>query len=147
MTTSGKREPEPAPKEPEAQAPANIPSNVQQNRVHQAKCQREPNKRTKKPNRQAHSTKQRLAAVEIMRPVAHEFLKQQRRYLQTQPFPLSKKANEVLKLQQNILNELAVAYRIIIQETVNRDSYLSNKKLVACVHHAMFYHPITHTCC
>ncbi len=93
----------------------------------------------KRSNRQAHSTKQRLAAIEIMRPVAHEFLKQQRRYLQSQPFPLSKKANEVLKLQQNILNELAVAYRIVIQETVNRDSFLSNKKIEFCVHHAMYY--------
>ncbi len=93
----------------------------------------------KRSNRQAHSSKQRLAAIETMRPVAHDFLKQQRKYLQTQPFPLSKKANEVLKLQQNILNELAVAYKIIIQETVNRDNHLSNKKLVVCVHHAIYY--------
>ena len=93
----------------------------------------------KRSNRQAHSSKQRLVAIEIMRPVAHDFLKQQRKYLQTQPFPLSKKANEVLKLQQNILNELAVAYKIIIQETVNRDNHLSNKKLVICVHHAIYY--------
>ena len=93
----------------------------------------------KRSNRQAHATKQRLSAIEIMRPAAHEFLKSQRKYLLSQPFPLSKKATEVLKLQQNILNELAVAYKIIIQETVNRDSHLSNKKLVTCVHHAMYY--------
>ncbi len=74
-----------------------------------------------------------------MRPNAHDFLKRQRKYLASQPFPLSKKAKEVLKLQQNILNELAVAYKIIIQETVNRDSRLSSKKLVTCVHHAMYY--------
>ena len=93
----------------------------------------------KRSNRQAHSTKQRLAAIDIMRPVAHDFLKSQRKYLFTQPFPLSKKANEVLKLQQNILNELAAAYKIVIQETVNRDSLLGSKKLVTCVHHAMYY--------
>ena len=93
----------------------------------------------KRSNRQAHATKQRLAAVEIMRPVAHDFLKSQRKYLSSQPFPLPKKATEVLKLQQNILNELAAAYKIIIQETVNRDSRLSSKKLVTCVHHAMYY--------
>ena len=93
----------------------------------------------KRSNRQAHTTKQRLAAIEIMRPVAHDFLKHQRKYLQSQPFPLPKKAQEVLKLQQNILNELASAYKIIIQETVNRDSHLSHKKLVNCIHHAMYY--------
>jgi len=93
----------------------------------------------KRSNRQAHTTKKRLAAIEIMRPVAHELLKGQRKYLSTQPFPLQKKATEVLKLQQNILNELAVAYKIIIQETVNRDSRLSSKKLVTCVHRAMYY--------
>ena len=93
----------------------------------------------KRSNRQAHATKQRLVAIEIMRPVAHDFLKSQRKYLLSQPFPLSKKATEVLKLQQNILNELAVAYKIIIQETVNRDNHLSSKKLVTCVHHAMYY--------
>lgn len=93
----------------------------------------------RRSNRQAHSTKQRLAGIEIMYPVAHEFLISQRKYLLSQPFPLSKKANEVLKLQQNILNELAVAYKIIIQETVNRDSRLNDKKLVTCVHHAMYY--------
>lgn len=93
----------------------------------------------KRSNRQAHATKQRLAAIEIIRPAAHDFLKSQRKYLFTQPFPLSKKATEVLKLQQNILNELAVAYKIIIQETVNRDSTLGSKKLVTCVHHAMYY--------
>ncbi len=52
---------------------------------------------------------------------------------------MSKKATEVLKLQQNILNELAVVYKIIIQETVNRDNRLSSKKLITCVHHAMYY--------
>jgi len=93
----------------------------------------------KRSNRQAHVAKQRLAAIEIMRPAAHDFLKSQRKYLLSQPFPLSKKATEVLKLQQNILNELAVAYKIIIQETVNRDNHLSSKKLVSCVHHAMYY--------
>lgn len=93
----------------------------------------------KRSNRQAHSAKQRLAAIEIMRPVAHDFLKNQRKYLLSQPFPLSKKATEVLKLQQNILNELAVAYKVIIQETVNRDNRLSSKKLITCVHHAMYY--------
>ena len=93
----------------------------------------------KRSNRQAHTTKQRLAAIEIMRPVANDFLKQQRKYLQSQPFPLPKKAQEVLKLQQNILNELASAYKIIIQEAVNRDCHLSHKNLVNCVHHAMYY--------
>ena len=93
----------------------------------------------KRSNRQAHPTKQRLAAIEIIRPVAHDFLKSQRKYLVAQPFPLSKKANEILKLQQNILNELAAAYKIIIQETVNRDGTLGSKKLVTCVHHAMYY--------
>ncbi len=93
----------------------------------------------KRSNRQAHPTKQRLAAIELMRPVAHDFLKNQRKYLLSQPFPLSKKANEALKLQQNILNELAVAYKVIIQETVNRDNRLSSKKLITCVHHAMYY--------
>ncbi len=93
----------------------------------------------KRSNRQAHSAKQRLAAIEIMRPVAHDFLKTQRKYLLSQPFPLSKKATEALKLQQNILNELAVAYKVIIQETVNRDNRLSSKKLITCVHHAMYY--------
>ena len=93
----------------------------------------------RRSNRQAHTTKQRLAAIDIIRPTAHEFLKSQRKYLLSQPFPLSKKATEALKLQQNMLNELAVAYKIVIQETVNRDSHLANKKLVTCVHHAMYY--------
>ncbi|MEJ2116159.1 MAG: hypothetical protein P8X88_09000, partial [Gammaproteobacteria bacterium] len=93
----------------------------------------------KRSNRQAHTARQRIAAIEIMRQAAHDFLKIQRKFLSSQPFPLSKKATEVLKLQQNILNELAVAYKIIIQETVNRDSRLSSKKLVTCVHHAMYY--------
>ncbi len=93
----------------------------------------------RRSNRQAHPTKQRLAAIELMRPVAREFLKEQRKYLISQPFPLSKKAAEVLKLQQNIISELAVAYKIIIQETANRDIQLSPKKLIVCIHHAMRY--------
>lgn len=91
----------------------------------------------RRSNRQAHPTKQRLAAIELMRPVAREFLKEQRKYLISQMFPLSKKATEVLKLQQNIISELAVAYKIIIQETANRDIQLSPKKLIVCIHHAM----------
>ena len=93
----------------------------------------------RRSNRQAHETKQRLIAIELMRPIAREFLKQQRKYLVAQSFPLSKKATEILKLQQNILSELAVAYKIIIQETVNRDIQLSSKKLIMCVHHTMRY--------
>ena len=58
----------------------------------------------RRSNRQAHSTKQRLSAIEIMRPVAREFLKEQRKYLVAQPCPLSKKAAEVHKLQQNIIS-------------------------------------------
>lgn len=93
----------------------------------------------RRSNRQTHITKQRLIAIEIMRPVAREFLKEQKKYLVQQPFPLSKKATEVLKLQQNILGELAIAYKIIIQETINRDIQLNSKKLIGCIHHAMFY--------
>ena len=93
----------------------------------------------RRSNRQAHSTKQRLSAIEIMRPVAREFLKEQRKYLVAQPFPLSKKAAEIHKLQQNIISELAVSYKIVIQETVNRDVQLSPKKLIVCIHHAMRY--------
>ena len=85
----------------------------------------------RRSNRQAHATKQRLTAVEIMRPVAREFLKEQRKYLVAQPFPLSKKASEVLKLQQNILSELAIAYKIVIQETANRDIQLAQKNLLS----------------
>ncbi len=93
----------------------------------------------RRSNRQAHPTKQRLTAIEIMRPVAREFLKQQHKYLISQPCPLSKKATEVLKLQQNLISELAVAYKIIIQEAANRDVQLNPKKLIVCIHHAMHY--------
>ena len=93
----------------------------------------------KRSNRQAHATKQRLAAINIMRPVARKFLEQQYEYLIAQLFPLSKKASEILRLQQNILSELAVAYKIIIQETANRDTQLSQNKLIVCIHHAMHY--------
>ncbi len=93
----------------------------------------------RRSNRQAYDTKQRLVAIELMRPVAHQFLKEQKKYLLTQTFPLSKCAQEILKLQQNILNELAVAYKIIIQETANRDSQLSQRKLLTCVFRAMRY--------
>lgn len=93
----------------------------------------------RRSNRQSHATKQRFSAIELMLPSAGEFLKNQRKYLAAQPFPLSKKATEILKLQQNILSELAVAYKIIVQETVNREIQLSAKKLALCVHHAMYY--------
>lgn len=93
----------------------------------------------RRSNRQAHPTKQRLAAIEHMRPVARDFLKEQRKFLIAQPFPLPKKATEILKLQQNILSELAVAYKIIIQEVANRDTQLSPIKLIACIHQAMRY--------
>lgn len=93
----------------------------------------------RRANRQAHPTKERLDSIELMRPVASEFLNEQRKYLLAQTFPLSKKATETLKLQQNILSELAVAYKIIIQEAVSHDNNLSKKKLLMCVHRAMYY--------
>ena len=66
----------------------------------------------RRSNRQAYETKQRLAAIELMRPVARVFLKEQRKYLVAQPFPLSKKANELNTnkaelIRQNILNLIA----------------------------------------
>lgn len=93
----------------------------------------------RRSNRQSHATKQRLSAIEQMLPSAYEFLANQRKYLAAQPFPLSKKASEILKLQQNILSELAVAYKIIVQETINREIQLNPKKLALCVHRAMHY--------
>ena len=93
----------------------------------------------RRSNRQSYATKQRFTAIELMLPSASEFVNNQRKYLAAQPFPLSKKATEILKLQQNILSELAVAYKIIVQETINREIQLSPKKLALCVHRAMYY--------
>ena len=90
-------------------------------------------------NRQTYPVKQRFSSIELLQPLSKIFLDHHRRYLSCQTFPLSPAASEILKLQQNMNAEMAIAFKIIISEVVQGDAKLDQKKLLHCVCKAILH--------
>ncbi len=92
-----------------------------------------------KSNRLTFPTKQRLACVDLLQPLAKDLLNHLRKFLACQTFPLSPRAKEIYQLQQDLNAEFSIAYKIIVLDTVQGDANLDNRKILHCVSKAILY--------
>ena len=92
-----------------------------------------------KSNRLTFPTKQRLTCVDLLQPLAKNLLNHLRKFLACQTFPLSPRAKEIYKLQQELNAEFSIAYKIIVLDTVQGDASLDNRKILHCVSKAILY--------
>ncbi len=97
------------------------------------------NQLVSKSNRLTFPTKQRLACIDLLQPLAKDLLNHKRKFLACQTFPLSPRAKEVYKLQQELNAELSIAYKIIVLDAVQGDAKLENRKILHCVSKAILY--------
>ena len=92
-----------------------------------------------KSNRLTFPTKQRLACVDLLQPLAKDLLNHTRKFLACQTFPLSPRAKEIYQLQQSLNAEFSIAYKIIVLDAVQGETNLDSKKMLHCVSKAIFY--------
>lgn len=92
-----------------------------------------------KANRTNVPSKERLASIDALQPISRRLIDELHKYLACQTFPLSPRANQAYKLQQSLLNELSIAYKIIIVDTIESQKRPDNKKLFHCVSNAINY--------
>ena len=92
-----------------------------------------------KSNRLTFPTKQRLACVDLLQPIAKDILNHTRKFLACQTFPLSPRAKEIYQLQQSLNAEFSIAYKIIVLDVVQGETNLDDKKILHCVSKAIFY--------
>ena len=92
-----------------------------------------------KSNRLTFPTKQRMACVDLLQPIAKDILNHTRKFLACQTFPLSPRAKEIYQLQQSLNAEFSISYKIIVLDAVQGETSLETKKLLHCVSKAIYY--------
>lgn len=90
-------------------------------------------------NRQALTGKSRFELMEELRPTAHIVLAHLEKHLRGLTHPLRGKVVQIAKLNEALLLEMAVGYKHIIHDIVNKNEKVDSKILVISVHRAMRY--------
>jgi len=90
-------------------------------------------------NRQSMSAKQRLENMELIRePVRHIF-NQLHKHFVNRSLPLPDKSLKIITLNQAILSEMAIGYKIILFNAANDLNKINNKSLIICSERALHY--------
>jgi hypothetical protein len=90
-------------------------------------------------NQQDISAKQRFSIMEAMRPTGTMILNNLKKHLVARSLPLPPPSSGIMQLQHTLLAEMAMGYKIIVQEQANRGSKLEKKSTAISIHRAMRY--------
>lgn len=90
-------------------------------------------------NRVNIQSKQRLEAIKKLQPSCRRVIDELHKYLSCQSFPLSPRAHSAYNLQQSLLTELTIAYKIIIIDSIENEKKLNKKTLFNCISNAINY--------
>ncbi|MEN8129786.1 MAG: hypothetical protein ABFS45_06235 [Pseudomonadota bacterium] len=93
----------------------------------------------KAANRQDIPAKHRLEIMEAMRPTATIILENLRKHLVARSLPLPSKSAKVMQLRQTLLAEMAMGYKIVMQQVANGEAKLDKKHTAMCIHRALRY--------
>lgn len=93
----------------------------------------------KTTNRQNIPVKHRFEIMEAMRPTATTIVDNLRRHLIARSLPLPSKSAKVIALRQTLLAEMAIGYKIVIQQVANGEAKLDKKHTAMCIHRALRY--------
>ena len=90
-------------------------------------------------NRQAMPTKYRLENMELLRTPARYIFNQLHKHFINRTLPLPEKSLKIINLNQALLNEMAIGYKIIIFESANDLSKVDSKHLLFSCERALHY--------
>ncbi|MFW2371672.1 MAG: hypothetical protein ACN4GM_01020 [Gammaproteobacteria bacterium] len=90
-------------------------------------------------NRQSMPPKQRLENMELLREPVRQILKQLHKHFVNRSLPLPDKSLKIITLNQAILGEMAIGYKIIVFEAANGLNRVDNKSLLFSSERALHY--------
>lgn len=90
-------------------------------------------------NRQPAPAKTRLEIMELLRPTARLLLDHLAKHLVARSFPLPPRTHKIMELHQALLAEMAIGYKIIVQQAATDKERMGDKPLAVSVHRAMRY--------
>ena len=90
-------------------------------------------------NRQAMPAKYRLENMEMLREAARYIFNQLRKHFVNRTLPLPEKSLKIVNLNQAILSEMAIGYKIIIFEAANDLNKVDTKTLLIASERALHY--------
>ena len=90
-------------------------------------------------NRQAMPPKYRIEDMEMLRPAARYIFDQLHKHFVNRTLPLPEKSQKIVNLNQAILSEMAIGYKILIFEAANDLNKVDNKTLLLACARALHY--------
>lgn len=90
-------------------------------------------------NRQPIPAKARLELMEQMRPVAHQAVEYLNKHFLSCAFPLTGKNRQIEQLEQALLQEMSIGYKLVVNEVDAHNSKLDKKSLLIATHRGMRY--------
>ncbi|MDH5735436.1 MAG: hypothetical protein OEY87_04860 [Gammaproteobacteria bacterium] len=90
-------------------------------------------------NRQAMPTKYRLENMELLRAASRYIFTQLHKHFVNRTLPLPEKSLKIINLNQALLNEMAIGYKIIIFESANNLVKVDSKYLLISCERALHY--------
>ncbi|MDH5484080.1 MAG: hypothetical protein OEY43_02500, partial [Gammaproteobacteria bacterium] len=90
-------------------------------------------------NRQAMPAKYRLENMENLRVAARHIFDQLHKYYVNRTLPLPEKSRKIINLNQAILNEMAIGYKIMVFEAANNLGKVDSKILMIACERALHY--------
>ena len=83
---------------------------------------------------------QRFRVLELMRPVVHEMVQAMQKHFLGMHFPLPEKNRRIAALSRALLNQMAIGYRIVVNDEARRPRLLRDgRALHVAAHRAMNY--------
>lgn len=90
-------------------------------------------------NRQSIPARIRLELMEQMRPVAHQAVEYLNKHFISCAFPLTGKNRQIEQLEQTLLQEMSIGYKLVVNEVDAHNSKLDKKSLLIATHRSMRY--------
>ena len=90
-------------------------------------------------NRRKIPAKQRLEILEMLRTPSRSIFDNLKKYFINRTFPLPEKSKKIVTLNQALLQEMALGYKIIIQQAATKSEKVDNKSLTISIARAIKY--------
>ena len=90
-------------------------------------------------NRRKIPAKQRLEIMELLRAPSRSIFDNLKKYFINRTFPLPEKSKKIVTLNQALLQEMALGYKIIIQQAASKSEKIDNKSQAIAISRAIKY--------
>lgn len=90
-------------------------------------------------NRKKIPAKHRLEIMEMLRPPCRGIFDNLKKYFINRTFPLPEKSKKIINLNQALLQEMALGYKVIIQQAADKIEKIGNKSQAIAISRAIKY--------